>query len=33
MITTSHAATELGDADLIWADLQGRDPSELPWVT
>lgn len=33
MITTSHTAAELGEADLIWADLQGRHPSELPWAS
>jgi HAD superfamily hydrolase (TIGR01509 family) len=33
MITTSHTAAELGEADLIWADLRGRHPSELPWAS
>lgn len=33
MITTSHSAAELGDADLIWPDLRDRDPAELPWLS
>lgn len=33
MITTSHSAAELADADLIWADLQDRDPADLPWTS
>jgi sugar-phosphatase len=32
-ITTSHTAAELGEADLIWADLRGRHPAELPWAS
>jgi HAD superfamily hydrolase (TIGR01509 family) len=32
MITTSHAAAELGEADLIWPDLRDRDPATLPWA-
>ncbi len=33
MITTSHSAAELADADLVWADLENRDPADLPWAS
>jgi beta-phosphoglucomutase len=32
MVTTSHAATALDGADLVWPDLAGRSPAELPWA-
>jgi HAD superfamily hydrolase (TIGR01509 family) len=32
MLSTSHAATELQAADLVWPDLSGRLPRELPWA-
>jgi HAD superfamily hydrolase (TIGR01509 family) len=31
MIATSHPAGALGGADLVWPNLAGRSPSELPW--
>jgi HAD superfamily hydrolase (TIGR01509 family) len=31
MLTTSHSAPELSGADLVWPDLRGRLPHELPW--
>ncbi len=31
MLTTSHDAGQLAGADLIWRDLAGHAPSELPW--
>ena len=31
MITTSHPAQELAGADLVWEDLRGHHPDELPW--
>jgi HAD superfamily hydrolase (TIGR01509 family) len=33
MVTTSHAAAELEGADIVWTDLQGHGPGELPWAT
>ncbi len=33
MLTTSHPVSELTGADLIWDNLSGRTPSELPWAT
>jgi len=32
MITTSHPTEELEGADLIWEDLSGHAPRELPWA-
>jgi HAD superfamily hydrolase (TIGR01509 family) len=32
VLTTSHAADALGEADVVWPDLAGRVPSELPWA-
>jgi HAD superfamily hydrolase (TIGR01509 family) len=32
MLTTSHPAEELGEADVIWSDLTGHTPAELPWA-
>jgi phosphoglycolate phosphatase len=32
MITTSHPASALGGADLVWEDLRGHHPRELPWT-
>ena len=31
MLTTSHPRSELSAADLVWDDLAGRSPVELPW--
>ncbi len=31
-LTTSHSADALADADLVWPDLAGRKPSDLPWA-
>ena len=31
MIATSHVAGALVGADLVWPNLAGRSPSELPW--
>jgi sugar-phosphatase len=31
MLSTSHSASQLAGADLVWPDLQGRLPRELPW--
>jgi beta-phosphoglucomutase len=32
MLTTSHPAEQLGEADLVWQDLRGRRPRDLPWA-
>ncbi|HXG43963.1 MAG TPA: HAD family phosphatase [Gemmatimonadales bacterium] len=32
MVATSHPAAELAAADLVWPDLSGRHPRELPWA-
>jgi HAD superfamily hydrolase (TIGR01509 family) len=32
MLTTSHPAEELRDGDVVWSDLRGHTPSELPWA-
>jgi beta-phosphoglucomutase len=32
MVATSHRAEELGGADLVWQDLSGHHPRELPWA-
>jgi len=32
MLTTSHPAEQLSGADLVWQDLRGRHPRELPWA-
>jgi HAD superfamily hydrolase (TIGR01509 family) len=32
MLTTSHRAEELTDSDLVWPDLDGRTPADLPWA-
>jgi beta-phosphoglucomutase len=31
MLTTSHGEDACTDADLVWPDFSGRDPSQLPW--
>ncbi|MEO8226862.1 MAG: HAD family phosphatase [Gemmatimonadota bacterium] len=31
MLATSHDAASLTDADLVWDDLAGRVPADLPW--
>lgn len=31
MLATSHDRTRLGEADLVWDDLVGRRPMDLPW--
>lgn len=31
MLATSHERTNLSDADLVWDDLSGRRPMDLPW--
>ena len=31
MLTTSHGEGACADADLVWPDFSGHDPSELPW--
>ena len=32
MLTTSHTASALTAADLVWPDLRDRHPDELPWA-
>ncbi len=32
MVTTSHPAAELRGADLVWEDLLGHHPRDLPWA-
>lgn len=32
MVTTSHLETELAGADMVWSDLRGHTPAELPWA-
>jgi len=32
MVATSHSEAELASADLVWSDLLGHTPAELPWV-
>jgi beta-phosphoglucomutase len=31
VLATSHPADTLSDADVVWSDLAGRRPSDLPW--
>jgi HAD superfamily hydrolase (TIGR01509 family) len=31
MLATSHPAEDLIEADLVWKDLAGHQPAELPW--
>ncbi len=31
MLSTSHGEGAWTDADLVWPDFSGHDPSELPW--
>jgi HAD superfamily hydrolase (TIGR01509 family) len=31
MLTTSHGADAMGQADLVWSDFIGHSPAELPW--
>jgi beta-phosphoglucomutase len=31
MLTTSHGEDACTDADLVWSDFGGHDPSQLPW--
>jgi sugar-phosphatase len=33
MITTSHPAAELSGADLVWTNLSGHHPRDLPWMS
>jgi beta-phosphoglucomutase len=33
MIATSHSATELVGADLVWTNLSGYHPRDLPWTS
>jgi HAD superfamily hydrolase (TIGR01509 family) len=32
MLTTSHPAGALARADVVWPDLAGRHPGDLPWA-
>jgi HAD superfamily hydrolase (TIGR01509 family) len=32
MLATSHPESACGDADLVWRDFVGHEPSELPWA-
>jgi HAD superfamily hydrolase (TIGR01509 family) len=32
MLTTSHPAEELRDGHVVWTDLRGHTPAELPWA-
>ncbi|HMH56585.1 MAG TPA: HAD family phosphatase [Gemmatimonadales bacterium] len=32
MLATSHAEDACGDADMVWRDFVGHDPTELPWA-
>jgi beta-phosphoglucomutase len=32
MLATSHPEEACGDADLVWRDFVGHDPTELPWA-
>lgn len=32
MLTTSHPAAELGEGDVVWADLTGHTFADLPWA-
>ena len=32
MLATSHPATDLSGADIVWDDFLGRLPHELPWA-
>jgi beta-phosphoglucomutase len=32
MLTTSHPAEELIEGDVVWPDLDGRSPADLPWA-
>jgi beta-phosphoglucomutase len=32
MLATSHPESACGDADLVWRDFVGHDPSEFPWA-
>jgi HAD superfamily hydrolase (TIGR01509 family) len=32
MLSTSHPAEDLAEADLVWQDLSGRHPRDLPWA-
>jgi HAD superfamily hydrolase (TIGR01509 family) len=31
VLTTSHPNDAFGEADVVWSDLAGRRPAELPW--
>ena len=33
MLSTSHPADALREADAVWTDFTGRRPSDLPWVS
>lgn len=32
MIATSHPASDLRSGDVVWDDLDGRAPADLPWL-
>ena len=32
MLATSHTEDACGEADLVWRDFTGHDPSQLPWA-
>ncbi len=32
MLTTSHPAAALADADAVWTDFTGKRPADLPWA-
>mgnify|MGYP001553283608 CR=1 FL=1 len=32
MLSTSHPADALADADAVWPDFSGRSPAQLPWA-
>jgi HAD superfamily hydrolase (TIGR01509 family) len=32
MLATSHPEDVCGDADIVWRDFVGHDPTELPWT-
>ncbi len=33
MLTTSHPAERLAEADLVWESFEGRAPADLPWTS
>jgi hypothetical protein len=32
MLCTSHDEGSLAGGDVVWRDLTGREPDELPWA-